>query len=517
MVVFSGMTPTDESGKPSISPNAKRRRNEPLKMVNARARIAPPPAAPRPPPKPRQSLLPPKIPVSKPGKDIESSKKHESAKRTEGASTVIAQRSTPANASLTKSKLVRKTFPTSSFAEAACTSRRLPAKPPAAIPKSDSDSFKLKRLNAAVRAFDAVSTVLKYALQKAENEISALSQGKCDLECRLSSVVEKYERAVSVLGSEHSRHLENVTRTHKEEIDSIQQRYEKQLADSKEEMRQALDEQRCIHETEIERLSRTHQIQIATLDSKLGEAEKQAEQLVRDKKALEATLSKDANEKVARLSKEISSLNAALEMKSTEMKELRHINAKLQLKVEEIPPKDIEISKLKHRVHELKQLVDQKMNTEKVLASKYEELQRSARSHAEMSESMLKENDLLRYRIEEMESSTSEGEHNHSKQQSVDSTPLSSRQSSVTFRSRPSQSEKRPSSSILPSKITHSPHERMRRSADDDALTRSIVSVYLEQGRSRLSGSNADTIYAPEGTFIVSQVVFDRTEQSHVM
>uniref|UniRef100_A0A914RXN5 Uncharacterized protein n=1 Tax=Parascaris equorum TaxID=6256 RepID=A0A914RXN5_PAREQ len=108
------------------------------------------------------------------------------------------------------------------------------------------------------------------------------------------------------------------------------------------------------------------------------------------------------------LSKEISSLNAALEMKSTEMKELRHINAKLQLKVEEIPPKDIEISKLKHRVRELKQLVDQKMNTEKVLASKYEELQRSARSHAEMSESMLKENDLLRYRIEEMESSTSE-------------------------------------------------------------------------------------------------------------
>lgn len=58
-----------------------------------------------------------------------------------------------------------------------------------------------------------------------------------------------------------------------------------------------------------------------------------------------------------------------------------------------------------------------------MLASKYEELQRSARSHAEMSESMLKENDLLRYRIEEMESSTSEGEHSLPKQQ-VDTTPL---------------------------------------------------------------------------------------------
>lgn len=48
-----------------------------------------------------------------------------------------------------------------------------------------------------------------------------------------------------------------------------------------------------------------------------------------------------------------------------------------------------------------------------MLTSKYEELQRSARSHAEMSASMLKENDLLRYKLEEMESSTSEGEHNY--------------------------------------------------------------------------------------------------------
>uniref|UniRef100_A0A9J2QAK8 Lebercilin domain-containing protein n=1 Tax=Ascaris lumbricoides TaxID=6252 RepID=A0A9J2QAK8_ASCLU len=496
------MTPVDESTKPSVSPNAKRRRNEPLKVMNARTRIAPPPppATPRPPPKPRQSLLPPKNFPSKP-KNAELSKKHDMPKGADNSSTVTSQRPIPANASSTKSKLTKKAFPTSPFAEPSNGPRRTPTK--TAATQKPQDLLKLKRLNAAVRGFDVLAVVFKYALQKAESEISSLSNGKNDLERRLSSLVEKYERAVSVLGSEHSRHLENVARTHQEEINSIQQRYEKQLADTKEEMKQALEEQRCIHEAEIERLSRTHQIQIATLDSKLGEAEKQAVQLVRDKKALEATLSKDANEKVAGLSKEISSLNAALEMKSTEMKELRHINAKLQLKVEEIPPKDIEISKLKHRVRELKQLVDQKVNTEKVLASKYEELQRSARSHAEMSESMLKENDLLRYRIEEMESSTSEGEHSLPKQQ-VDTTPLSARQTSVTLRSRPTQSEGRPSSSVLPSKSSYSAlgKQRMRRSADDDALTRSIVSVYLEQGRSRLSGSNADTIYAPEGTFI---------------
>uniref|UniRef100_A0A183D7X1 Myosin_tail_1 domain-containing protein n=1 Tax=Gongylonema pulchrum TaxID=637853 RepID=A0A183D7X1_9BILA len=175
-----------------------------------------------------------------------------------------------------------------------------------------------------------------------------------------------------------------------------------------------LDELRCIHDAEIERLSRSNQIQCANLDSKLAEAEKTVVELIRDKKNLEATLSKDTNEKVAELSKEISSLNAALEIKSAEIKNLRQKNATLQLKVEEIPRKDIEISTLQHRVRELKTLVEQKTSTEKVLTSKFEELQRSARVQAVMSESMSKENDMLRYKIEEMESSTSDGEHNNS-------------------------------------------------------------------------------------------------------
>lgn len=66
-----------------------------------------------------------------------------------------------------------------------------------------------------------------------------------------------------------------------------------------EELVRTLDEQRCIHEAEIERLSRSNQIQCANLDSKLAEAEKALEELIRDKKNLEATLSKDTNEKVA--------------------------------------------------------------------------------------------------------------------------------------------------------------------------------------------------------------------------
>ncbi|EJW73381.1 hypothetical protein WUBG_15711, partial [Wuchereria bancrofti] len=154
------------------------------------------------------------------------------------------------------------------------------------------------------------------------------------------------------------------------------------------------------------------------------------------------------------LSKEISSLNTALEIKSTEIKTLRHSNAKLQLKVEEIPLKDIEISKLKHRVRELKILVDQKTNTEKVLTSKFEELQRSARNQAVISESMLKENDLLRYKIEEMESSTSEGEPNSVKTDSA--IKYRSPQSVNICPTRLCQSEQRPTSSTIPLRSSQS-------------------------------------------------------------
>uniref|UniRef100_A0A915PCW0 Uncharacterized protein n=1 Tax=Setaria digitata TaxID=48799 RepID=A0A915PCW0_9BILA len=284
-----------------------------------------------------------------------------------------------------------------------------------------------------------------------------------------------------------------VNRNHEDELNSVKERYEKQLLECKDDLLRTLDEQRCIHEAEIERLSRSNQIQCGNLDSKLAEAEKAVEELIRDKKILEATLSKDTNEKVAELSKEISSLNTALEIKSTEIKTLRHSNAKLQLKVEEIPLKDIEISKLKHRVRELKALVDQKTNTEKVLASKFEELQRSARNQAVMSESMLKENDLLRYKIEEMESSTSEGEPNSVK---TDCTIKYRTPRPVNaYSTRLCKSERRPPSSTTP-------HRSSRSHMGDDLMTRSIISLYLEQGRNRFAKENTDTIYTPEGTFI---------------
>ncbi|VDO18271.1 unnamed protein product [Brugia timori] len=88
------------------------------------------------------------------------------------------------------------------------------------------------------------------------------------------------------------------------------------------------------------------------------------------------------------------------------------------------------------------------------MTSKFEELQRSARNQAVMSESMLKENDLLRYKIEEMESSTSEGEPNSVKTNCA--IKYRSPQSLNVCSTRLCQSERRPISSTIPHRSSQS-------------------------------------------------------------
>lgn len=118
---------------------------------------------------------------------------------------------------------------------------------------------------------------------------------------------------------------------------------------------------------------------------------------------------------------EISSLQIALELKSDEMKELRHQNRNLQLQVDVIPDKDIQIRKLTHRVDELKLTVAQQLEhikyTEHIflclhiflscrkIGQEYDELSKSMRASEVMSESVVKENDILRYRLGEVDAS----------------------------------------------------------------------------------------------------------------
>lgn len=63
----------------------------------------------------------------------------------------------------------------------------------------------------------------------------------------------------------------------------------------------------------------------------------------------------------------MSSLNTALELRSTEIRELRQKNSKLELEAEIIPVLQNEKKKLELRVEDLQQIIENRKNTEKLV------------------------------------------------------------------------------------------------------------------------------------------------------
>ncbi|VDM82001.1 unnamed protein product [Strongylus vulgaris] len=182
------------------------------------------------------------------------------------------------------------------------------------------------------------------------------------------------------------------------------------------------------------------------------------------------------------LTKEINSLQTALEFKSSEMKELRQKYQQVALRVEEIPVKELEITKLKHKVIELKQALDQKLSYEKILVHQNEELKRQQLAIEEERESMQRSFDVMVYRYETGDELD----------QSVGSQKQKQTPAKVQFRSRSSNSD-RPHSSARLSQISC----EMDRSTDRDSLIRSTVSMYASQVQ--LPDNHADdVIYAPD-------------------
>ncbi|VDL69881.1 unnamed protein product [Nippostrongylus brasiliensis] len=315
-----------------------------------------------------------------------------------------------------------------------------------------------------------------------------------------------------------------VTRSHTEALERLKERYERQLAEKTKESERALEDERSRHEAELEAMSRRHQKVVISMDEKIAESEKIIVQLTADKKALQTALANDSDQRNQMLTKEINSLQTALEFKSNEMKELRQKYQQVALRVEEIPVKELEITKLKHKVIELKQALDQKLTYEKqtpllcrwqrnllflVLLSRRlsstsitiplltshsvrnfdhepppsnEELKRQQLAIEEERESMQRNFDVMVYRYETGD-------------EIVEQCSPASRQKpgKVQFRSRSSNSD-RPNSNA---RLSQASFSEMDRSTDRDSLTRSTVSMYASQVQ--LPDNHADdVIYAPD-------------------
>uniref|UniRef100_A0A1I7TEI5 Uncharacterized protein n=1 Tax=Caenorhabditis tropicalis TaxID=1561998 RepID=A0A1I7TEI5_9PELO len=174
-------------------------------------------------------------------------------------------------------------------------------------------------------------------------------------------------------------------------------------------------------------------------------------------------------------------------MKSAEMKDLRQKNQNLSLQVDEIPLKELEISKWKHKSNEYKQMLDQKINGEKILVQQIEELRRKQIHDEEEKEAMKRSFDLMQFKYENGDDPNVT---------SVMSAPMESRFSTPTkvqFRSRSSASGSRPISMA-----TSNGDQRLSNSSHhDDSMNRSTISMYTSH--IRLPENHADdVIYAPD-------------------
>ncbi|XGW16314.1 hypothetical protein V3C99_001627 [Haemonchus contortus] len=482
----------------------KRVPKQPLKLVNA---VPPKPPAVERPKKERKPLyVPPPPKERKPV--VKTSTPHvKNGEKTIETPNISRIDETPSKASSVKAKTQ---FPTSSFAGGKPMTTKTRSAASGHLPKAQSTSTaeiskeeKLRRLRHVARACDALCVVISRAeednarmrcqLEEANEKIARQTEIVEELRAMLSQREKLHHEDVE----RHRNHNEQVTRSHSDAVQRLKERYEQQLEEKTKENERALDDERSRHEAELDAMSRRHQKVVIAMDEKIAEGEKLIEKLIVDKKTLQTALANDSDQRNQMLTKEINSLQTALEFKSCEMKELRQKYQQMALRVEEIPVKELEITKLKHKVIELKQALDQKLTYEKMLVHQNEELKRQQLAIEEERESMQRSFDVMVYRYETGDD--------------VDSTtPAGQKQkpSKVQFRSRSSNSD-RPQSSTRLSQVSFSD---MDRSTDRDSLIRSTVSMYASQVQ--LPDNHAeDVIYAPD-EIITGKVLNQRDSTS---
>ncbi|CAH19085.1 CAP-Gly domain-containing linker protein 1 homolog [Caenorhabditis elegans] len=462
----------------------------PLKTVNAKAKTSPTP------PVERQKKERKPLYVAPPAKERVEKEKKIPSKPVVSPPTTAEKKpvvsSIPSTSSASKGP-----FPTSSFAggklqgprktssSSTTTSAKKQKNPPI------DEKEKLSRLQHSTHAFEATLIVM--------NRINE------DNERKLGNISEQYEKKVSELGDlkkmldearkkfeEDVEQMKNsnqqVIRNHANAVESLQKTHETQIAEKNKEFERNFEEERARREAEVCAMNNRHQKVVACLDEKISEAEKQCEQLNVDKKVLQAALANDCDHRNQMLTKEISSLQTALEMKSAEMKELRQKNQNLSLQVDEIPLKELEISKWKHKSNEYKQMLDQKINGEKILVQQIEDLRRKQIHDEEEKEAMKRSFDLMQFKYENGDDPNVT---------SVMSAPMESRFSTPTkvqFRSRSSASGSRPISMAT----SNGGDQRLSTSSHhDDSMNRSTISMYTSH--IRLPENHADdVIYAPD-------------------
>uniref|UniRef100_A0A915DPT8 Uncharacterized protein n=1 Tax=Ditylenchus dipsaci TaxID=166011 RepID=A0A915DPT8_9BILA len=313
--------------------------------------------------------------------------------------------------------------------------------------------------------------------------------------------------------SDVARVTEELEMKHKAELVEVQQKFNEELGVLKtsheREIQQQKDEFTAEQQSFAEKLDKINaerqakEHQIVELQHRIAEVEQVNGKLMAEKNMLEERLLKeDQDERNRRLIDEVNSLKYDLECKSQKLADLRKKNQELQYSVNTIPEKDTENQKLNHRVSDLKLELNQQRELQKVLSQQLEEARRDIKNGKLAYDQLLKDNEMMHYRMEGNGASSPESVLYTSANQSMMSSP-----SAVNLRQtgdRPSSGSSRPNSTSYSRSTVTPPRSEngMTKSWDisSNAGDTTLLSLYKEHGHKRILNTPTK-IYAPDGTF----------------
>ncbi|KAF8356791.1 clip-1 [Pristionchus pacificus] len=384
-------------------------------------------------------------------------------------------------------------FPTSSFAPKTVSTARRKIELKELEKKkiiSEEDKITLTHSNRIIDGLGITLNRMMNEKEKKDSIIEKLEKDKVECQSRVDQLVHRLNETEKTKRME----LEELHISNEKAIVSLRDEFGRQSDERESVHLSAINEEKAKYEERIEEMITRHQQTCAILDEKNAESERALEESMKEKKALENALATDHDTKVQTLSQEISSLNTALQMKSSEMKELRLKNQHLTMRVDEIPGKELEISKLRHKITELKLQLDQKHEREKLLVQQNEELRRKERTSSALSESYRTQVDVLQFQL---------GLNNENESEDGTMNDLNAREGGfdqsayftpVRMRKMRGDSDDRPYSYTLPSSARGSQSRN-----SDDSMTRSVVGMYsANKAHTKMAALDRDVIYAPD-------------------
>uniref|UniRef100_A0A914HEB2 Beta-sarcoglycan n=1 Tax=Globodera rostochiensis TaxID=31243 RepID=A0A914HEB2_GLORO len=362
-----------------------------------------------------------------------------------------------------------------------------------------------QQLKHSLRTVDVLSVVVKHLDRKVDDANTKTAA----LSARLDDEAMEHERAIAALECKWKKQLQQADEERHAEIAQLEDRHSESLAQNRQQ----------------------HQAIVKEYASRLQKLEKQLTE--RDKKH-RMELAESTTQATNRLHKELESRKYELQMKGEELHKLRQENRELQFEVDKLPGKDAQIVKLEARTVDLRDEVNRLRQLEKKLLAQLDEYRHELSDSRAKADAMTKEKEVLEYQYQLNEQNGGGGEGTCGSQILTPrakkgfvmpspnycvggfATPIRGHQTPETQRKHDHLSKSCYRSSVK----ANTPRVDMSHSMDSSTIGQSLVSCYIQEGRSKPQNTPTkiytprDVLEVPDSSLTSKRLVnFDSTRE----